>query len=38
MWPWAKNYYGEVEMGFWNAIPAITRLWIDEDMKSKMGF
>jgi peptide/nickel transport system substrate-binding protein len=37
MWGWAQNYYGEVEAGFWNTLPAITRIWIDQDMKKQLG-
>jgi ABC-type transport system substrate-binding protein len=38
MWGWAKNYHGEVEAGFWNSVPAITRIWIDQDMKKELGY
>ncbi|MBA7695662.1 hypothetical protein ES703_104294 [subsurface metagenome] len=37
-WPWLKNYYGEVETGFFNFTPMTSRLWIDQDMKADLGF
>jgi peptide/nickel transport system substrate-binding protein len=37
-WPWVKNYYGEVEAGFNNSNPMFSTLWIDQDLKKKMGF
>ncbi|GAH70680.1 unnamed protein product, partial [marine sediment metagenome] len=37
-WSWVKNYYGELDCGFHNAMPMIERLWIDQNMKEDMGF
>jgi len=37
-WPWVQNYYGETECGYYNYIPMIRTLWIDQDMKKDMGF
>ena len=37
-WPWVKNYAGEIYAGgFWWS-PIHARMWIDQDMKKKMGF
>ncbi len=36
-WPWLKNYYGEVEATYYQYMPMITSLWIDQAMKSKMA-
>ena len=37
-WPWVKNYDGEIYAGgFWWA-PVHARIWIDQDLKKKMGF
>jgi len=36
-WPWLKNYYGEAEATYYQYMPMITTLWIDQDMKSKMA-
>jgi len=38
MWPWVQNYYGETEAGYRNMMPAISRMWIDQDMKTEMGY
>ncbi|MEW6184402.1 MAG: ABC transporter substrate-binding protein [Thermodesulfobacteriota bacterium] len=37
-WPWVKNYYGEIRVGAHRSAPIITRIWIDEEMKKKMGY
>ena len=37
-WPWVKNYEGEIYGGgFWWQ-PVHARIWIDQDLKKKMGF
>ena len=36
-WPWVKNYYGEIEAGYYNAIPMIKTLWIDQTLKNSLG-
>ena len=37
-WPWVKNYDGEIYGGsFWWA-PVHARIWVDQDLKKKMGF
>ena len=37
-WPWLKNYYGEVECGYWNFVAMTSTLWIDEDLKAELGY
>jgi peptide/nickel transport system substrate-binding protein len=37
-WPWVKNYYGEIRVGAWRPGPIFARIWIDEDLKKKMGY
>jgi peptide/nickel transport system substrate-binding protein len=38
-WPWLKNYYGEVTAGNYNDImPFVSQMWIDENMKTSMGY
>ncbi len=37
-WPWVKNYYGEVEAGFFTTAPFIAHVWIDQDLKAEMGY
>lgn len=38
-WPWVKNYYGETDSGGSGNIAIIAAYsWIDEDIKSSMGF
>jgi len=37
-WPWVKNYYAEVNAGYWNTMPGVQTIWIDEDLKDEMGF
>lgn len=37
-WPWVKNYYGEVEAGFNTYNPMFSTLWIDQGLKSDMGY
>ena len=36
-WPWMKNYFGEVDTGYHNAMPMIERLWIDQALKTSLG-
>jgi peptide/nickel transport system substrate-binding protein len=37
-WPWVKNYYGEINLGYINdASQAFAHIWIDEDLKRSMG-
>ena len=37
-WPWVKNYYGETYAGAWRPGPIYARIWIDQDLKKKMGY
>lgn len=37
-WPWVKNYNGELRAGAERPGPIHARMWIDSEMKKKMGF
>ena len=37
-WPWVKNYYGEKRVGGQRSGPIHARIWIDQEMKKKMGY
>jgi peptide/nickel transport system substrate-binding protein len=37
-WPWVKNYDGELRVGSERPGPIHARIWIDPEMKKKMGF
>jgi peptide/nickel transport system substrate-binding protein len=37
-WPWVKNYYGELRVGCHRAGPIYSRIWIDQELKKKMGY
>jgi peptide/nickel transport system substrate-binding protein len=37
-WPWVKNYHGEIRVGAHRAAPILARVWIDQELKKKMGF
>jgi peptide/nickel transport system substrate-binding protein len=37
-WPWIKNYAGEISGGFTHFNPMSKIMWIDEALKSKMGY
>ena len=37
-WPWVKNYYGEIRVGAHGSAPILARIWIDQEMKKKMGY
>lgn len=37
-WPWVKNYYGELRIGAHRMGPVIARIWIDQELKKKMGY
>jgi peptide/nickel transport system substrate-binding protein len=36
-WPWVKNYAGELRAGSVRPGPIYARMWIDEELKKKMG-
>jgi hypothetical protein len=33
-----KNYYGELYSGSLTFAPILTRIWVDQGMKKKMGY
>ncbi len=37
-WPWVKNYGGELRVGSERPGPIHARMWVDQDLKKKMGF
>ena len=38
-WPWLKNYYGEVTVGdYVKFAPMMATAWIDQDLKTEMGY
>ncbi len=37
-WPWVKNYHGEQSVGAIRPGPIYARMWIDKDLKKKMGY
>lgn len=37
-WPWVKNYGGELYVGAGRFAPIHARIWIDQDLKKKMGY
>lgn len=37
-WPWVQNYGGELRAGANRPGPIHARIWIDKEMKKKMGF
>ncbi len=36
-WPWVKNYGGELRAGAVRPGPIYARMWLDQEMKKKMG-
>ncbi|MEK8049065.1 ABC transporter substrate-binding protein [Ideonella sp. DXS22W] len=37
-WPWVQNYGGELRAGAERPGPIHARIWVDQEMKKKMGF
>jgi peptide/nickel transport system substrate-binding protein len=37
-WPWVRNYGGELRAGAVRPAPIYARLWIDRELKRRMGF
>ena len=37
-WPWVKGYNGELRAGAVRPGPIYARMWVDQEMKKKMGF
>jgi len=36
-WPWVKNYAGELRTGAVRPGPVYARIWVDQEMKKRMG-
>lgn len=37
-WPWLKNYYGPISVGYINTDNWVAWAWIDQDLKKSMGY
>jgi len=37
-WPWVKNYNGELRAGAVRPGPIYARIWVDQEMKKRMGY
>jgi peptide/nickel transport system substrate-binding protein len=37
-WPWVKGYEGELRAGSARPGPIYARMWVDQDLKKKMGY
>jgi peptide/nickel transport system substrate-binding protein len=37
-WPWVKNYGGEMNVGSLRPGPIYARIWVDQDLKKKLGY
>ncbi len=37
-WPWVKNYAGELRAGAVRPGPIYARIWVDQELKKKMGY
>ena len=37
-WPWVKNYQGELRAGAVRPGPIYARIWVDQELKKKMGY
>lgn len=37
-WPWVKGYEGELRAGAARPGPVYARMWVDQDLKRKMGY
>jgi peptide/nickel transport system substrate-binding protein len=37
-WPWVKGYEGELRAGAARPGPVYARIWVDQDLKKKMGY
>ena len=38
VWPWVKNWYGELCVGDHDCQSLAAYVWIDEDLKKEMGY
>jgi peptide/nickel transport system substrate-binding protein len=36
-WPWINNYYDELDTGYYNGCPIISRIWINQGLKKSLG-
>jgi peptide/nickel transport system substrate-binding protein len=36
-WPWLKNYYGPMSLGYMNTDNWVIWAWVDQDLKKSMG-
>ncbi len=36
-WPWVKNYGGEMSVGSLRPGPIYARIWVDQELKKKLG-
>ncbi len=37
-WPWLKNYYGPISVGYLNTDNWVTWAWVDRELKKSMGY
>jgi len=37
-WPWLKNYYGPLSVGYLNTGSWVEWAWVDQDLKKSMGY
>ena len=37
-WPWVKNYSGENSVGYWGTDHWTQWIWVDQQLKSEMGY
>jgi peptide/nickel transport system substrate-binding protein len=37
-WPWLKNFYGEIDAGYFSDAIVGSRVWLDPGMKKTMGY
>ncbi|HEY94890.1 MAG TPA: ABC transporter substrate-binding protein [Dehalococcoidia bacterium] len=37
-WPWLKNYYGPISVGYMNTDNWVTWAWVDTELKRSMGY
>jgi peptide/nickel transport system substrate-binding protein len=37
-WPWLKNYYGEIDAGYFSDAIVGSRVWLDLSLKKELGY
>jgi peptide/nickel transport system substrate-binding protein len=37
-WPWLKNYSGEASVGYWGTDHWTQWIWVDQDLRTSMGY